>query len=93
MQEHEKTFFTLVIIGGLIGIGKLLVSDEPLTIRLAIGRTILGVGTSLVAGVVLLQIPDINPLALTGIAAGIGILGSTFIEQYLKKIANKWSNS
>ena len=90
MQEHDKTFWSLIVIGGLIGMGKLLVSDEPFTTRLAIGRTILGSGVSLMAGAVLLQFPTINPLALTGIATGLGILGSTFIEQYLKRLTKKW---
>ena len=90
MQEHEKSLLTILIIGGLIGIGKLLVSNEPLTFRLIIGRTILGSASSLIAGVILLQIPDISPLALIGIASALGILGSTYIEEYLKKNINKW---
>ena len=69
---------------------KLLVSSEPLSVRLIIGRTILGSATSVIAGAVLLQVPDINPLALLGIACAFVILGSTFIEEYLKKNINKW---
>lgn len=69
---------------------KLLVSSEPLSVRLIIGRTILGSATSVIAGAVLLQVPDINPLALLGITCAFGILGSTFIEEYLKKNINKW---
>lgn len=90
MQEHEKTFLTLVILGGLIGMSKLLVSKEPLSIRLLIGRTILGSASSLVAGLVLLQIPDISTIPLIAIASALGILGSTFIEEFLKKNAPKW---
>ena len=90
MQEHEKSLLALVLIGGLIGMSKLLVSSEPLSVRLIIGRTILGSATSVIAGAVLLQVPDINPLALLGIACAFGILGSTFIEEYLKKNINKW---
>lgn len=90
MQDHEKSLLTILIIGGLIGMSKLLVSKEPLSIRLVIGRTILGSAASAVAGIVLLQIPDISPLALVGIASGLGILGSTFIEEYLKNNVNKW---
>ena len=48
MQEHDKTLYTLAIIGALIGIGKLLVSDERLTLHLVLGRMILGVGVSLI---------------------------------------------
>lgn len=84
MQEHDKSILMLIVIGGLIGMSKLLVSKEPLSVRLLIGRTILGSATSLIAGVVILQIPNVTPLALIGLASALGILGSTFIEEYLK---------
>lgn len=90
MQEHEKSILMIIVIGGLIGMSRLLVSKEPLSARLVIGRTILGSATSLIAGVVLLQMPDISPLALVGLASALGILGSTFIEEYLKKNVDKW---
>lgn len=90
MQDHEKSLLTLIVIGGLIGMSKLLVSSEPLSVRLIVGRTILGSASSLIAGIVLLQIPDVSPLVLIGIASALGILGSTFIEEYLKNKANKW---
>ena len=90
MQEHEKTLFTLVVIGALIGMSRLLVSSEPLSTRLIIGRTILGSATSTIAGIVLIQFPDLSPVALVAIACALGILGSTFIEEYLKKNVNKW---
>ena len=84
MQEHDKSILMLIVIGGLIGMSKLLVSKEPLSVRLLIGRTILGSATSLIAGVVIMQIPNVSPLALIGLASSLGILGSTFIEEYLK---------
>ena len=90
MQDHEKTVFTLLIIGALIGVSRLLVSSEPLSVRLIIGRTILGSVTSAIAGIVLIQFPDLSPVALVAIACALGILGSTFIEEYLKKNVNKW---
>lgn len=90
MQEHEKTFLTLIVIGGLIGLSRLLVSDERLSWRLVIGRTILGSAASTVAGLILIQVPEINPNALIGIASALGLLGSTFIEEYLKKSVNRW---
>jgi len=92
MQEDDKSILMLIVIGGLIGMSKLLVSKEPLSVRLLIGRTILGSATSLIAGVVILQIPNVSPLALIGLASSLGILGSTFIEEYLKKNANKWGD-
>ena len=94
MQEHENKLgmlATLIIIGAAIGLAKLLVSDEKLTWRLTLGRTILGSASSVIAGAVLLQVPDIDPLALIAIASTLGILGSTFIESWLKRQANSWS--
>lgn len=89
MQDHEKSILYLMLIGGLIGMSKLLVSSEKLTIRVLIGRTILGSASSLIAGLVLLQIPEISPIALIAIASALGILGSTFIEEYLKRNVGK----
>ena len=90
MQDHEKNLLLLIVIGASIGFAKLLVSDEKLTWRLAIGRTILGSATSTVAGAAVLQIPDINPLGLLAIASALGIMGSTFIENWLKTQSMKW---
>lgn len=84
MQHWEKYAWILTSMGAIIGLGKLLVSTEELTVRLIIGRTILGAGSSLVAGVLILQIPDVDPLALVGVGSTLGILGSSVIEAYLK---------
>jgi hypothetical protein len=75
MQDHEKNLLLLIAIGAAIGFAKLLVSDEKLTWRLTIGRTILGAATSTIAGAIILQIPDINPLALISLASALGIMG------------------
>ena len=91
MQEHEKNLLLLIAIGAAIGFAKLLVSDEKLTWRLTIGRTILGAATSTIAGAIILQIPDINPRALISLASALGIMGSTFLESWLKRQANTWS--
>lgn len=45
---------------------------------------------STIAGIVLTQFPDLSPVALVAIVCALGILGSTFIEEYLKKNVNKW---
>ncbi|KVL84190.1 holin [Burkholderia stagnalis] len=85
MQEHEKTFLELIIMGALIGVAKLLVSSEQLTFRVIVGRALLGSATSMVAGVVLLQIPELPPLALLGIGSALGIVGSQYIEILLRR--------
>lgn len=75
MQEHEKTILELIIMGALIGIAKLLVSSEQLTFRVVFGRALLGSATSMVAGIALLQIPNLDPLALLVIGSALGIVG------------------
>jgi len=87
MQEHEKGLAYLLGLGALIGLGKLLASNEVITPRLAIGRAILGSATSTMAGVVLMQFPELPLPALIGIGAGLGILGAQYLEAWLKKKA------
>lgn len=92
MQDYEKHGLTLIAIGAFIGLGKLLASDEKLTWRLIFGRTFLGSGASLVAGVLLMQIPDIDPLALLGAGSALGIVGASVIEAWIKKRAGLITN-
>lgn len=91
MQEHEKTFLTLFTLGALIGLAKLLVSDEKLTVRLIVGRTLLGSAASVIAGIAVVQFPAIDRLALIGIASALGIVGSSFIEMWLKGKFKNWN--
>ncbi|RQS69226.1 holin [Burkholderia sp. Bp8963] len=87
MQDHEKTILELIIMGALIGIAKLLVSSEQLTFRVIVGRALMGSATSMVAGIALLQIPNLDPLALLGIGSALGIVGSQYIEILLRRKA------
>lgn len=92
-QGHESIYWPLLMLalaGAVIALGKLLVTDEPLRWRIVIGRTILGSATSTVAGLVFWQIPDIHPVALCAIGCALGILGSTYIEELLKRNSKKW---
>ena|ERR1700744_2636865 len=86
MQEYEygKPFVGVIVAGALIGVAKLLVSHEPLSFRVIAGRAILGSASSMVAGLVLLQIPHIDPIALVGLGSAFGIVGSQYIEKFIK---------
>lgn len=85
MQEYEKGFIALAIMGALIALGKMLNSGEPITVRLLAYRLIVGSALSLLAGVALYVVPDIHPLALVGIGSGLGILGLNGVEAWLRK--------
>ena len=87
-MDQEKTLWTalvLLVMGAFMGLGKLLVSNEELTWRLMIGRSILGAFTSMIAGVALMQFPDLPPLALLGIGSVLGMVGAQFIEATLRR--------
>ncbi len=85
MQSYDKNILSLIVLGAFIGLGKLLVSSEALTLRLVFGRIFLGSGSSLVACTIVMQIPDISPLALLGIGSALGIAGASVIEAWIKK--------
>ncbi|ALX11464.1 holin [Burkholderia cepacia JBK9] len=89
MQDHEKLILELIGMGGLIGIAKVLVGGEQLTFRLVAGRAMLGSATSMVAGIALLQIPDLPPIALLGLGSALGIVGSQYLEVLLRRNAKR----
>ncbi|MEN4819214.1 phage holin family protein [Pantoea agglomerans] len=85
MQDHEKTLLQLLVLGGIIALGKVLASNEKITPRLIAGRVILGSAISVAAGAALVQFPDMSPLAVNGVGAGLGILGYQFCEMWLRR--------
>ncbi|HEI6963538.1 TPA: phage holin family protein [Yersinia enterocolitica] len=85
MQEHEKAIISLGVIGALLALGKILASDEPITVRLFIGRVILGSGTSMAAAAALVWVPGLTPLAINGLGAALGIAGYQAVEVWLRR--------
>ncbi|HFT8995913.1 TPA: phage holin family protein [Escherichia coli] len=78
MTAEEKSVLSLFMIGVLIVVGKVLAGGEPITPRLFIGRMLLGGFVSMVAGVVLVQFPDLSLPAVCGIGS---MLGSGVLHQ------------
>lgn len=65
----------------------MLASNDPITPRLFVSRVLLGSLVSVVAGAVLIQIPDASPLAIQGLGAALGIAGYQVVELYLRRRA------
>jgi len=84
MDNHVVLAY-LAGIGATMGLGNLLISDEPLTTRLIFGRIILGSGASIAAGSVYLLFPTLHPLALVGIASLTGLAGAAWLEVLFKR--------
>lgn len=89
MQEHERTIITLGILGGLAAAGKVLASAEPVTLRLFIGRTLLGSVLGVSAAALLVHFPDLDPLAIAGAGAAMGVAGYQIIEILLQHLRRK----
>ena len=85
MQEHEKTLYTLLVIGFLAALGKMLDGNDPITPRLFFSRVIIGSLTSTTAGAVLLQVPGASPLLIIGLGAALGIGGHQALEIWLRR--------
>lgn len=80
MNDDEKLLIKIGLIGFMLGIAKLLAGDEAITWRKVIGRALLGTGSSLIAGLVMIPHPNASQLVVVGAAALLGILGHSFIE-------------
>jgi len=70
-------------VGVLIGLGKLLASNEKFSWRLAVGRAIVSAGLAVAAGAILAFIPGVSQLAVIGLAAASAVLGEQFLEKIL----------
>ena len=85
-QDNPEGFLAvLAAIGAAIGIGKLMAADEPITLRLFIGRAIATAGIGAAAGTVMFLVPTANPVLLYGTAAGLASMGTSTLEYILKK--------
>ncbi|WP_018868270.1 MULTISPECIES: hypothetical protein [unclassified Thioalkalivibrio] len=88
MQEKLSSLEAIIgmaLTGLIIGLGQVLASEEKITPRIIIGRALSSMGLALVAGIVLIQIPDIHILALIGLSALIASLGTSALEKLFQK--------
>ena len=86
MTGGEYILATLLfIIGLLIAIGKILVSDQPYNYKTIIGKAILNGATSLMAGMLLLTFTSASPLVILGFGAFLGTLGTEATIKFLKE--------
>lgn len=72
-------------IGATIGVGQHLLSPDPFSWRVVVGRALSTGGLAIVAGAVLLMHPTMPPLAQIGIAAGVASLGTNTVELLFRR--------
>ncbi len=82
-QIANAALFSLV--GIAIGLGQLLASQEVLTWRIILGRSLSTGGLGMAAGAVLVWVPDLPLLGQIGIAASLASLGASGLERLFQR--------
>jgi CHASE2 domain-containing sensor protein len=85
LDSNERMLLTLASVGAAIAFGKLLVGSEKVTLRLIVGRLIIGAALSMAAATVLMMVPNVPPMALVGLGSALGILGQAFLEKLVQR--------
>lgn len=85
-KNHPEGFLAvLALIGAAIGLGRLLGSDDPITLRIAVGRAITSAGIGAAAGATTLLVPAADPIVMYGVAAALSSLGTSALETVIKR--------
>lgn len=90
-HEHPEasTLISLALVGAIIGLGKMLSSDEPVTLKKAVGHSIVSAGLGASASLLLLPLPDIPIPVLFGAACALASLGASTIAMLIQKYIEK----
>lgn len=84
MEIKNHPFLIMLIVSVLAGLGQLLASDEKLSPRIIIGRAISSGSLGLAAGLLLIWYPNIDPLAMCGLAALLASIGTSGLERIIQ---------
>ena len=84
---HDQFAGSLIflIVGTIIGLGQLMTSNEKITLRLLLGRSLSTGGLAMAAGVVLVWVPDLSMVGQIGVAAGLASLGTSGLERVFQR--------
>jgi hypothetical protein len=88
MNPHDNPEGFLAVLAGIgaaVGIGKLLATTDPITVRLLTGRAFISAGLGAAAGAITYLVPDASPVLLYGVAAALSSIGTSTIEFVIKK--------
>ena len=89
MYEDLKLLAALLTAGVAVGIAKMLVSEEPIKIRQAVGRAILSGALGLAAGAIVIVVPGITLVAQVGLACAVSSLGTSALEKLFSRLVAK----
>ena len=94
-----KEIISVAVVGALVAIGKLLIGKERLSLRLLVGRAIMGAGLGLIAYPAVFYIAALIPgiaaglelQIIIGVACALSAAGTEIFEQALKAVVEKFT--
>ena len=84
-HDQLASSFIFSTIGIAIGLGQLMTSNERITFRLLLGRSLSTGGLAMAAGIVLVWVPDLSMVGQIGVAAGLASLGTSGLERAFQR--------
>lgn len=86
-QWHDQfaSSFIFSIVGITIGLGQLMASNERITLRMLLGRSLSTGGLAMAAGIVLVWVPDLPMVGQVGVAAALASLGTSGLERVFQR--------
>jgi len=89
MPSELKLAGTLAGVGVVVALAKMLVSTEPLTWRIVIGRAILSGALGLAAGAIVIFIPEVTFLGQVALACILTSLGESALSPLFNHLIRK----
>jgi hypothetical protein len=87
--REEGMLYWLVAAGAIIGLGKLLISNEPMTSRKAIGHCIVSGGLGGCAALIQIPLPDAPFPVIVAAACALASLGASTVTLIVQKYMEK----
>ena len=84
---HDQFASSIIfsIVGITIGLGQLMTSNERITLRLLLGRTLSTGGLAMAAGIALIWAPELPMVGQIGVAAALASLGTSGLERIFQR--------
>lgn len=88
-SREESILYALFAAGAFVGLGKLLASDEKMTVRKAVGHGIVSGGLGVAASLILIPLPEVPLPVLFGAACALASMGAStltaMVQRYIER--------
>jgi len=89
MPSEIRLAGTLAGVGVIVAFAKMLVSAEPLTWRVVVGRAILSGALGLAAGAIVIFVPEVTFIGQVALACILTSLGESALTPWLNRIVSR----